>query len=124
MKTSVISAEFRQRYLSEPGREGVFEGKCVVFDGSEDYHARINEPSLDIDERTILVIRGAGPLGWPGSAEVVNMQPPDALLKKALPACRRSATAGNRERRTARRSSMLPRKVRRVAGWHGCAPAM
>ncbi|QNP79306.1 IlvD/Edd family dehydratase [Agrobacterium tumefaciens] len=84
MKTSVISAEFRQRYLSEPGREGIFEGKCVVFDGSEDYHARINDPSLDIDERTILVIRGAGPLGWPGSAEVVNMQPPDALLKRGI----------------------------------------
>jgi dihydroxy-acid dehydratase len=56
----------------------------VVFDGSEDYHARINDPSLNIDERTILVIRGAGPLGWPGSAEVVNMQPPDALLKKGI----------------------------------------
>ena len=84
MKTSVISAEFRQRYLNEPGHEGIFEGRCVVFDGSEDYHARINDPSLNIDERTILVIRGAGPLGWPGSAEVVNMQPPDALLKKGI----------------------------------------
>lgn len=84
MKTSVISGEFRERYLSEPGNEGVFEGRCVVFDGSEDYHARINDPALDIDERTILVIRGAGPLGWPGSAEVVNMQPPDHLLKRGV----------------------------------------
>lgn len=84
MKTSVISDEFRKRYLSEPGREGVFEGRAVVFDGSEDYHRRINDPALGIDERTILVIRGAGPLGWPGSAEVVNMQPPDHLLKRGI----------------------------------------
>lgn len=84
MKTSVISGEFRERYLSEPGREGIFEGKAVVFDGSEDYHKRINDPALNIDERTILVIRGAGPLGWPGSAEVVNMQPPDHLLKRGI----------------------------------------
>jgi len=84
MKTSVISEEFRKRYLSEPGREGVFEGKAVVFDGGDDYHARINDPSLGIDDRTILVMRGAGPIGWPGSAEVVNMQPPDALLKKGI----------------------------------------
>lgn len=84
MKTSVISDEFRKRYLSEPGREGVFEGKAFVFDGSEDYHARINDPALGIDERSILVIRGAGPLGWPGSAEVVNMQPPDHLIKRGI----------------------------------------
>ncbi|MDE1986606.1 MAG: dihydroxy-acid dehydratase family protein [Alphaproteobacteria bacterium] len=81
MKSSVISEEFRRRYLSA---EGIFEGRAVVFDGGDDYHARINDPSLDIDERTILVIRGAGPIGWPGSAEVVNMQPPDALLKKGI----------------------------------------
>ncbi|MDQ5817729.1 MAG: dihydroxy-acid dehydratase family protein [Actinomycetota bacterium] len=84
IKTSVISEEFRERYLREPGNEGVFEGRAVVFDGSDDYHHRINDPSLEIDERTILVIRGAGPLGWPGSAEVVNMQPPDALLKRGI----------------------------------------
>lgn len=84
MKMSVVSEDFRKRYLSEPGREGVFEGKAVVFDGSEDYHKNINDPSLGIDERTILVIRGAGPRGWPGSAEVVNMQPPDALIKKGI----------------------------------------
>lgn len=84
MKTSVISDEFRRRYLSEPNREGVFEGRAVVFDGADDYHARINHPELNIDEHCILVIRGAGPLGWPGSAEVVNMQPPDALLQRGI----------------------------------------
>lgn len=84
MKTSVISEDFRQRYLSEPGSENIFEGRAIVFDGSEDYHARINDPTLEIDENCILVIRGAGPLGWPGSAEVVNMQPPDHLLKRGI----------------------------------------
>ena len=84
IKTSVISDEFRARYLRESGREGVLEGRAVVFDGSEDYHHRINDPDLGIDERTILVIRGAGPIGWPGSAEVVNMQPPDALIKRGI----------------------------------------
>jgi len=84
MKTSVISDEFRQRYLSEPGNENVFECKAVVFDGSTDYHNRLNDPALGIDERTILVIRGSGVVGWPGSAEVVNMQPPDALLKRGI----------------------------------------
>jgi dihydroxy-acid dehydratase len=84
MKTSVISPDFRARYLSEPGKEGTFEGRAVVFEGSEDYHARINDPALGIDERSILVIRGSGPIGWPGSAEVVNMQPPDALLKQGV----------------------------------------
>jgi dihydroxy-acid dehydratase len=84
MKTSVISPEFRRRYLAEPGSEGVFEGRAVVFDGAEDYHRRINDPSLAIDERSILVMRGAGPLGWPGAAEVVNMQPPDYLLKRGV----------------------------------------
>jgi dihydroxy-acid dehydratase len=84
MKTSVISKEFRDRYLSEPGNLNVFECKAVVFDGSTDYHNRLNDPALGIDERTILVIRGSGPVGWPGSAEVVNMQPPDALLKRGI----------------------------------------
>jgi len=86
MKTSVISESFRQRYLSEPGSENAFECKVVVFDGSDDYHHRINDPALGIDERTMLVIRGAGPVGWPGSAEVVNMQPPDALIKQGIAA--------------------------------------
>jgi dihydroxy-acid dehydratase len=80
----VISADFATRYLSNPGREGVFEGAAVVFDGAEDYRARINDPQLDIHEGSILVIRGAGPLGWPGSAEVVNMQPPDRLLRRGI----------------------------------------
>jgi dihydroxy-acid dehydratase len=84
MKTSVISDEFRRRYLNEPGREGVFEGRAVVFDGAEDYHARLNDPALNIDEHCILVVRSAGPVGWPGSAEVVNMQPPDALLQRGI----------------------------------------
>ncbi len=84
MKTSVISEDFRRRYLSQPGREGIFEGKAVVFDGSEDYHNRINDPSLEIGTGSILVIRGSGPVGWPGSAEVVNMQPPDRLLRRGI----------------------------------------
>ena len=84
MKTSVISDEFRNRYLCRPGQEDVFEARAIVFDGSDDYHHRINDPSLGIDENCILVIRGSGPLGWPGSAEVVNMQPPDALLQRGI----------------------------------------
>ncbi|WP_343729816.1 IlvD/Edd family dehydratase [Duganella sp.] len=84
MKTSVISPEFRQRYLSTPGKENIFESRAIVFDGSGDYHKRINDPSLNIDENCMLVIRGAGPIGWPGSAEVVNMQPPDALIKRGI----------------------------------------
>jgi len=86
MKTSVISDAFRERYLSAPGSENAFECKVVVFDGSDDYHHRINNPALGIDERTMLVIRGSGPVGWPGSAEVVNMQPPDALIRKGIKA--------------------------------------
>ena len=84
MKTSAISEDFRTRYLSEPGRENIFEGTAFVFDGSEDYHARINDPALDIDANSILVIRGAGPLGWPGAAEVVNLQPPDRLIRAGI----------------------------------------
>lgn len=84
MKMSVVSEDFRARYLRRPGHEGVFEGRAVVFDGSEDYHARINDPALAVDENSILVVRGAGPLGWPGAAEVVNMQPPDHLLRKGI----------------------------------------
>ena len=84
MKTSVISEEFRDRYLSRPGHEDIFEARAIVFDGSDDYHHRINDPALAIDENCILVIRGSGPIGWPGSAEVVNMQPPDALLQRGI----------------------------------------
>jgi xylonate dehydratase len=84
MKTSVISDEFRTRYMNDPADPDAFTGRAIVFDGADDYHHRINDPALDIDENCILVIRGAGPLGWPGSAEVVNMQPPDALLKRGI----------------------------------------
>jgi dihydroxy-acid dehydratase len=84
MKTSVISEEFRQRYLSDPKDPNAFEGRAVVFDGPEDYHHRIDDPALGIDEHTILFIRGAGPIGYPGSAEVVNMQPPAALIKRGI----------------------------------------
>ncbi|MEO1317486.1 MAG: IlvD/Edd family dehydratase [Pseudomonadota bacterium] len=84
MKTSVISEDFRARFLSEPGREGVYEARAVVFEGPEDYHDRINDPSLGIDESTILFIRGVGCVGYPGSAEVVNMQPPDAVIRAGI----------------------------------------
>jgi dihydroxy-acid dehydratase len=84
MKTSVISASFRERYLSDPDDPDAFEGRVVVFDGREDYHARINDPSLEIDADTLLVMRGAGPIGHPGAAEIVNMQPPDALLVQGI----------------------------------------
>src|SRR5947209_1092930 len=84
MKTSVISQEFSERYLSSPADRNAFEGRAVVFEGPEDYHARIEDPSLQIDERTMLFIRGVGPIGYPGSAEVVNMQPPAALIKKGI----------------------------------------
>jgi len=84
MKTSVISPEFRERYLSDPNHPNVFKGKAVVFEGPEDYHKRINSKKLKIDEKSILIIRGCGPVGYPGAAEVVNMQPPDRLLKKGI----------------------------------------
>ncbi len=84
MKTSVISDEFRQRYLSNPKDPNAFEGRAVVFDGPEDYHHRIDDPSLEIDANTMLFIRGVGPIGYPGSAEVVNMQPPAALIKRGI----------------------------------------
>ncbi|MEL6476414.1 MAG: IlvD/Edd family dehydratase [Pseudomonadota bacterium] len=84
MKTSVISQDFRQRYLSDPGREGVLEARAVVFEGPEDYHDRLNEPGLIPDDRTILFIRNVGPIGYPGAAEVVNMQPPDHLIQQGV----------------------------------------
>src|SRR5271165_735725 len=84
MKTSVISPEFQQRYLSSRNDPNAFEGLAVVFDGPEDYHRRIDDPSLAIDERSMLFMRGAGPIGYPGSAEVVNMQPPAALIKRGI----------------------------------------
>ena len=84
MKTSVISAEFRARYLENPRDPNAFEGRAVVFEGPEDYHHRLDDPALAIDEHCILFIRGTGPIGYPGGAEVVNMQPPAALLKRGI----------------------------------------
>ncbi|MGB3408531.1 MAG: IlvD/Edd family dehydratase [Jannaschia sp.] len=101
MKTSVISAEFRDRYLSNPDDPEAFEGRAVVFDGPEDYNANIDDEALDIDEHCILIMRGAGPIGYPGAAEVVNMRPPAYLLKRhihALPCIgdgRQSGTSGS-----------------------------
>jgi dihydroxy-acid dehydratase len=101
MKTSVISDEFRQRYLSNPKDPNAFEGRAVVFDGPEDYHHRIDDPSLEIDEHSILFMRGTGPIGYPGGAEVVNMQPPAALIKQGITALacigdgRQSGTSGS-----------------------------
>jgi dihydroxy-acid dehydratase len=84
MKTSVISSEFRERYLLNKDNLNVFEVKAVVFEGPEDYHARINDKNLEVDKNSILIIRGCGPVGYPGSGEVVNMQPPDRLLKQGI----------------------------------------
>ena len=84
MKTSVISDEFRKRYLENPKDPGAFEGRAIVFEGPEDYHHRINDPSLKIDADCMLFIRGVGPIGYPGAAEVVNMLPPDELVKQGI----------------------------------------
>jgi dihydroxy-acid dehydratase len=101
MKTSVISAEFRQRYLSDPDDAEAFEGPAVVFDGPEDYHRRIDDPTLGITDRTLLFMRGAGPIGYPGAAEVVNMRPPAYLIREGISALpcigdgRQSGTSGS-----------------------------
>jgi dihydroxy-acid dehydratase len=101
MKTSVISEDFRKRFLSNNKDKNAFEGRAVVFEGTEDYHHRIDDPSLKIDEHTLLFMRGAGPIGYPGSAEVVNMQPPAALIKKGITSLpcigdgRQSGTSGS-----------------------------
>ncbi|HKT75735.1 MAG TPA: dihydroxy-acid dehydratase, partial [Sphingobium sp.] len=101
MKTSVISAEFRQRYLSNPHDPEAFEGPAIVFDGPEDYHARIDDPTLGITADTLMFMRGAGPIGYPGAAEVVNMRPPAYLITEgvtALPCIgdgRQSGTSGS-----------------------------
>jgi dihydroxy-acid dehydratase len=101
MKTSVISPEFFERYLNNPAHPGMFEGKAVVFDGPEDYHHRIDDPSLAIDEHTLLFMRGAGPIGYPGAAEVVNIRPPNYLIEKGVTALgcigdgRQSGTSGS-----------------------------
>ncbi len=101
MKTSVIDPAFRARFLSDPAHPNVFEGRAVVFEGPEDYHARIEDPALGVDEHSLLVIRNCGPIGYPGGAEVVNMQPPAALLKRGIDALptmgdgRQSGTSGS-----------------------------
>lgn len=101
MKMSVISDEFRERYLSNPDSPNRFEGRAVVFDGTEDYHARIDDPALAIDANTMLFMRGAGPKGYPGAAEVVNMRAPDYLLKQGISSLvcigdgRQSGTSGS-----------------------------
>jgi dihydroxy-acid dehydratase len=101
IKTSVITPEFRARYLSDPADPEAFEARAVVFDGPEDYHARIDDPALAIDDNCLLVMRGAGPIGYPGAAEVVNMRAPDYLIKAgvaALPCLgdgRQSGTSGS-----------------------------
>ena len=101
MKTSVISEEFRQRYLSNPADPDAFEGRVVVFDGPEEYHSRIDDPGLGIDSQTLLCIRGTGPIGYPGAAEVVNMRPPAYLIKQGITSLpcigdgRQSGTSGS-----------------------------
>ena len=84
MKLSVITDAFRARYLSDPDHPNAFDARAVVFDGPEDYHHRIDDPALGIDENTVLVIRGTGPVGYPGGAEVVNMRPPAALIRAGV----------------------------------------
>lgn len=84
IKTCVISDTFRKQYLCTPGEENSFTARCIVFEGPEDYHARIDDPTLEIDTSCLLAIRGCGPVGYPGSAEVVNMQPPAELIKKGV----------------------------------------
>jgi dihydroxy-acid dehydratase len=101
MKTSVISDDFRRRFLSNPNDKNVLVGRAVVFEGPEDYHHRIEDPALKIDEHSLLVVRGVGPIGYPGSAEVVNMQPPAALIKRGITSLpcigdgRQSGTSGS-----------------------------
>jgi dihydroxy-acid dehydratase len=82
MKTSTIHEHFRKDYLSNPKDPNAFEGKAVVFDGLEDYLRRIDDPALEIDEHTLLFMRGAGPIGYPGSCKIVNMRPPTYPLKQ------------------------------------------
>ncbi|CAH2604516.1 D-xylonate dehydratase [Rhodovastum atsumiense] len=101
IKTSVIDQEFRDRFLSNPAHPNVFEGKAIVFEGPEDYHARIEDPDLGVEDQSVLVIRNCGPVGYPGSAEVVNMQPPAAMLRRGISALptlgdgRQSGTSGS-----------------------------
>jgi len=101
MKTSVISDSFKEKYLSDPKDPNAFEGRAIVFEGPEDYHKRIDDPKLKIDDRCMLFVRGVGPVGYPGAAEVVNMQPPAKLIRagvQELPCIgdgRQSGTSGS-----------------------------
>ncbi len=101
MKVCVIDQDFRKRFLSNSDRPNVFEGKAIVFEGPEDYHHRIEDPDLGVEDQSVLIIRNCGPVGYPGSAEVVNMQPPAALLKRGIDALptmgdgRQSGTSGS-----------------------------
>lgn len=114
MKTSVISADFRARFLSKPGAENIFKATAIVFEGPEDYHARINDPALAIDADSVLFIRGVGCVGYPGSAEVVNMLPPDALVKQGI---HHLPTVGDgRQSGTSENPSILNASPESVAG--------
>ncbi|MBL4667431.1 MAG: dihydroxy-acid dehydratase, partial [Sneathiella sp.] len=99
--TAAIDQDFQSRFLDNPDDPNAFEGRAIVFEGSEDYHARVDDADLEMDENSILVIRYTGPIGWPGSAEVVNMQPSAALLKRGITSLptigdgRQSGTSGS-----------------------------
>ena len=125
MKTSVISEEFRERYLQNPEDPDAFEGRAMVFDGPEDYHARIDDPALALDEDTVLVIRGVGPIGYPGRGggrqHAPARLPPEARRHAS---CRASATGASPARRAARRSSTPRRRLRRAAASRCCRRAI
>jgi dihydroxy-acid dehydratase len=116
MKTSVISPEFRKRYLSNPKDPMPSKAAPSCSTGPEDYHDRIDDPALGIDEHCVLFIRGVGPIGYPGAAEVVNMRPPDYSSRRASLRCPASATAGSPAPRARPRSSTPRRKRRPAAG--------
>ena len=118
MKTSVISKEFRDRYLSNPEDPDAFEGRAIVFDGPEDYHARIDDPALNIDAQCVLFMRGTGAIGYPGGAEVVNMRAPVQLIEQdvhVLPCIGDGRQSVHRVRR--RSSTHRPRRPS-AAAWH------
>jgi dihydroxy-acid dehydratase len=123
MKTSVISDEFRDRYLSNPNDPEAFEGPAVVFDGPEDYHHRIDDPAVGITPETLMFMRGAGPIGYPGAAEVVNMRPPAYLITEGVGALPCIGTGASRAPRAAPRSSTPRPRRRRWAVWPCWKPA-
>ena len=122
MKTSVISKEFRDRYLVNPKDPNVRRARDRIR-GPEDYHARIDRTALDIDERCVLFVRGTGPIGYPGGAEVVNMQPPAALIKRGIRRYPASAMAGSPQDRARRRSSTPARKLPPTVALRSSRPA-